>query len=190
LVPEAHAEAAVQTVLEGVEFTRRVGVDLITFHAGFIPESSDDPVSGKLLDRLGRCADGAADANVRIGLESGQETAAALKQFLTGLDRENVGVNFDPANLILYGNQDPLEALPLLAGQIFQVHAKDGVWSDEPGVQWGQEVRLGEGDVQFARLVSKLRVLGYDGALIIEREAGPEPLGDIADGVEFLRSLQ
>ncbi|MCG3180122.1 MAG: hypothetical protein BIFFINMI_02477 [Phycisphaerae bacterium] len=190
LVPDDVAEANVRIVLDGVAFARALGVDLITFHAGFIPESPDDPVFGRLLDRLGCCADAAAADGVRIGLESGQESAAALVQFLKALGRDNVGCNFDPANMILYGRQDPLEAAPVLAPHIMQVHAKDGVWSDAPGVQWGQEVRLGEGDVQFARLVSRLRVLGYGGDLVIEREAGAQPLNDIGDGVRFLRSLQ
>ena len=90
-------------------------MDLLTFHAGFIPDDAGDPIFAKMADRLGRSADAATQRGVRIGLESGQESAAALKQFLAALDRPNVGCNFDPANMILYGRQQPIEAVDLLA---------------------------------------------------------------------------
>ena len=191
LVPDEPAQANIANVRDAVEFARCLGVDLLTFHAGFIPEDAADPVFGKLRDRLARCADDAARLGVRIGLESGQESAAALKQFLDALGRPNVGVNFDPANMILYGRQNPIDAVAVLAGaeKIFQVHAKDGTWSSQPGKEWGKEVPLGTGDVNFPKFLAALSASGFAGNLIIEREAGEQPLADIRAGVAFLRGL-
>jgi len=189
LAPDGPAEDNIANVLDAVEFAHAVGADLLTFHVGFIPETPADPLFGKLLDRLGRCADRAAHRCVRIGLESGQESAAGLKRFLTALNRPNVGVNFDPANMILYGSQDPLEAVDVLAEHIVQVHAKDATWSAKPGEAWGREVPLGSGAVNFPEFLDKLTKAGFRGALIIEREAGANPLADIRGAVELLRRL-
>jgi sugar phosphate isomerase/epimerase len=189
LVPDEPAQANIANVRDAVEFTHGLGADLLTFHAGFIPESPADPVFGKLRDRLARCADDAAKLGVRIGLESGQESAVALKQFLDALGRPNVGVNFDPANMILYGRQNPIDAVAVLAGRIFQVHAKDGRWSSEPGREWGKEVPLGEGDVNFPKFMAALSSAGFTGTLIIEREAGSQPIDDIRAGTAFLQTL-
>ncbi|MDD4890025.1 MAG: sugar phosphate isomerase/epimerase [Phycisphaerae bacterium] len=189
LVPDDMVAENIGRVRDAVEFARAMGVDLLTFHAGFIPERSADPVFVKLRDRVARCGDLAAAAGVRIGLESGQESAVALKQFLAAVNKPNVGVNFDPANLILYGRQDPIEAVDILAPHIFQVHAKDGVWSAKPGEEWGKEVPLGSGDVEFPALLAKLAGHGFAGFLVIEREAGKQPLDDIRSGVQFLRGL-
>ncbi len=190
LVPDPTAEANVERVFDALDFAQCLGVDLLTFHVGFIPEDVSDPVFGKLVERLGRCADAAAGRGVRIGLESGQETAGALRRFLAALGRDNVGCNFDPGNLILYGNQPPIDALAALSGCIFQVHAKDATWSEQPGVAWGREVPLGRGQVDFPRLLERLLADGFAGNLIIEREAGQEPLTDIAGAVGLLRTLR
>lgn len=189
LVPDDVADRNVQIVADAIEFAKAAGIPLLTFHAGFIPEDPASPVFGRLLGRLDRCAEAAAARGVRIALESGQETAGGLKRFLTALNRPNVGVNFDPANLILYGRQNPLEAVDLLGPHIFQVHAKDGTWSARPGVDWGKEVRVGTGDVNFEALLPRLASAGFAGDLIIEREAGDQPLEDIGASVTFLRGL-
>lgn len=190
LVPDECAEANLQIAIDGAKFAAGVGADLVTFHAGFIPEDAGDAVFGKLADRLGHVADAAGELGIRVGLESGQESAAALLAFLDALGRENVGVNFDPANMILYGRQDPIDAVDVLKGRIFQAHAKDGVWSEKPGEVWGKEVPLGEGDVQVGRWLSRLRTVGFAGNVVIEREGGANSRRDVADAVEFLKSMR
>ena len=189
LVPDEFAEAAVASVIAAAELTRRVGVDLLTLHAGFIPDSQDDPTYPKLLDRIGRIADAAAGLGVRVGLESGQESAPTLKRFINHLARPNIGCNFDPANMILYGRQEPVEAVDILKDHIFQVHGKDALWSQEPKVTWGKEVPLGDGDVDWPRFAAKLVDAGFAGNIVIEREVGPDPQADVAQAVARLHRM-
>lgn len=167
----AHAEAVADLAVA-------CGIGLITFHAGFIPEEADDPERAKLLDRLRTLADLFARRDLWLGLETGQETAPTLIEALEELDRPNIGVNFDPANMILYGKGDPVQALQLLAGRVVQIHIKDALPTDEPGT-WGSEVVVGTGAVDWMGFFRM--ALAIDGPLnfIIEREAGEDRIADI-----------
>jgi sugar phosphate isomerase/epimerase len=108
-------------------------------------------------------------------LETGQETAEHLLEFLGLVDRSNLAVNFDPANMILYGTGDPIEALRLVGPHVRSVHCKDALWSDQPGVTWGREVPLGQGQVDMRLYLQTLHELGYSGPLTIEREIPQDP---------------
>ena len=159
--------------LAGVE-----GLPLVTLHAGFIPHESNDPARAVVLDRLRTLADVFAEHGVGVGLETGQETAATLLDALGELDHENVGVNFDPANMILYGMGDPVEALELLSDHVVQVHAKDANPTATPGT-WGSEVPLGTGAVDWNRFLEAVENLGRPVDMVIEREAGEARETDI-----------
>ncbi len=137
-----------------------------------------------MRDRLRELADVAGERNVALGLETGQESAAALDLFLADVDRANVGVNFDPANMLLYGSGDPIEAVTLLAPRLSQVHIKDATASGKPGA-WGSEVVVGTGDVDWTAFAAALRAGGYRGDMMIEREAGNSRIDDIAIAHEF-----
>ena len=170
--------------------TARLGVGLFTVHVGFIPEDPADPKYAVMLERVGRVADTLAGQNVTLTMETGQETAATLARFLADLGRENVKINFDPGNMILYGVGQPVEALGLLRPHVVHVHVKDALCSGDPSVEWGTEVLPGDGDADIPRVISKLRAGGYTRPLIIEREvkrAGG--LDDLQDTIRFLRSL-
>src|SRR5487761_2265891 len=149
----------------------KLGLRLVTFHAGFLPHEKSDPAFSKMLDRLRAVADIFAARQITLGLETGQETAPALAAFLTELNHPNVGVNFDPANLILYDKGDPVAALRGLAPWLRQVHIKDAVRTLIPGV-WGTEVAAGAGEVDWPAFFTTLRGLNFTGDLVIEREAG------------------
>src|SRR5690606_1019896 len=110
-----------------------------------------------------------------VHLETGQETADALLQFIDDVDRRNLGVNFDPANMILYGTGEPIEALAKVGRYVWSVHCKDGVWSDRPGETFGRQVPLDEGDVGMESFLRQLNEIGYTGPLTIEREIPQEP---------------
>lgn len=168
---QKHAEAA--ALLAADE-----GIDLVTFHAGFIPEDRNDPERGKLLDRLRIIAQIFEKRELRLGFETGQETAATLDEAMVELSCPNVGVNFDPANMILYGKGDPVEALRVLAPRVVQIHIKDAVATDTPGT-WGTEVPVGEGAVDWPAFFEV--ALGIDPPVnfIIEREAGEDRSADI-----------
>jgi sugar phosphate isomerase/epimerase len=131
-----------------------------------------------MLRRLGEVADIFERANMAVGLETGQETAPLLAAVLQKLNRRNVGVNFDPANMILYGKGDPLEALQVLGAWLLQVHIKDARSTKAPGT-WGQEVPAGTGEVDWSEFFAILKKLKFAGPVVIEREAGTERVKDI-----------
>ena len=167
---------------------KQLRLKLVTFHAGFIPHEESDPALKKLLDRITLIADRFAAKGIELGFETGQETAEALRAFLIRLNRPNVGVNFDPANMILYDKGNPIDALRMLGPWLKQCHIKDAIRTKEPGT-WGEEVVVGLGDVDWRKFFTVLRELKFNGDLCIEREAGPQRVSDICAARQFLESL-
>jgi L-ribulose-5-phosphate 3-epimerase len=157
---------------------RQLEIPFVTLHAGFIPPDPSDETYARILDRIGKLADLAGAAGIAVGLETGQESAGTLSTFLRTLGRSNVGVNFDPANMILYSMGDPLEAIEVLAPWLRQVHIKDAVPPTEPGV-WGHETPVGQGQVNWGRLFSLLHRIDFRGYFCIEREGGAQRVEDI-----------
>ena len=176
----AHAEAVAALVADE-------GLDLVTFHGGFIPEDRADPERAKLLERLRTVADIFASHQLRLGFETGQETAQTLVEALDDLDRPNIGVNFDPANMILYGKGDPIEALRLLGPHVVQVHVKDAVPTTTPGT-WGTEVPVGNGAVDWQAFFEVALAIDPPVNFIIEREAGADPSADIPKARELIQT--
>lgn len=179
IVPDEHWEANLKLATDIAAIARREGIKTMTFHAGFVPHDETDPDYAKLRDRLISLAGVFADAGCDLLLETGQETAEDLLTFLDAVDQQNVGVNFDPANMILYRKGDPIEAVAKLLTRIRQVHIKDATAATAPG-EWGAEVPSGTGEVDWARFFKVLGDAGYDGQFVIEREAGDNRAGDIA----------
>jgi sugar phosphate isomerase/epimerase len=170
-----------------LERTLTLGLADLMMHAGFIPEPGD-PDRKPFLDTLGTVSEMAREKGVTVAFETGQETADLLRRTLDDLQCPNLKVNFDPANVLLYDMGDPIRAVEILAPDIRGVHAKDANRPTAPG-QWGEEVPLGEGQVDIRRFVQTLRDVGYRGPLCIEREVGTQEqrLADIAHGIRFLR---
>ena len=177
---------------ENIQKVSSLAADLqmkvVSFHAGFLPEDEHDPGFEKLLHRLRLVADVFAARGIDLALETGQESAPVLKDFLTRLGRKNVGVNFDPANMILYDKGDPIEALEVLAPFLKQCHLKDANKTTTPG-SWGDEVPVGKGQVDWRRFFSVLTRLRFQGFCCIEREAGTRRLEDIRQAREFVERL-
>jgi len=165
------------------------GCPSLSVHAGTIPTDASSANYAKLLVRLREVADIASQRGLRLLLETGRESADALLRFIDMADWSNVGVSFDPGNFIIYGTDDPVAAVTKLRDRIELVHIKDAVRSSRPGVDYGRPAPVGAGDVQVARVVSKLRATGYRGPLLIEcdtREAGLDAIRNAAD---YLRTL-
>ena len=156
----------------------RLDLPLVTFHAGFMPHEPTNPHFSKLLERIQKVAEIFAAKNINVALETGQEMAASLASVLEKLDRPNLGVNFDPANMILYDQGDPIEAVQTLGPWIRQIHIKDAKRTTTPGI-WGQEVAVGTGDVDWPGFFSALREIQFAGNFVIEREAGTQRLIDV-----------
>ena len=167
---------------------KQLRLNLVTFHAGFIPHEESDPAFKKLFDRILLIADRFAAKGIDLAFETGQETAETLRAFLIRLNRPNVGVNFDPANMILYDKGNPIDALRMLGPWLKQCHIKDAIRTKTPGT-WGEEVVVGLGDVDWRKFFAVLRELKFNGDLCIEREAGPQRVSDISAARQFLESL-
>ena len=167
--------------------TTELGLKDIMLHAGFLPDVRD-PLRKAFLDTLAQVADLAARVGITVAFETGQETAKLLRRTLDDLNCPNLKVNFDPANMLLYDMDDPLEAIELLAPDIRSVHMKD---ANRPTLKgsWGEEVPLGKGQTNTMAFVKALQRLGYRGPLCIEREAGTQDqrYRDIEHGVKFIR---
>ncbi|MFN0132662.1 MAG: sugar phosphate isomerase/epimerase family protein [Phycisphaerales bacterium] len=170
------------------EVARRLGLRLVTFHAGFIPNERAHPERGTILSRVRQVVDAFLARGCAIALETGQETAETLEVFLRDAARPGLGVNFDPANMILYGMGDPIEALRRLSGVVRQVHIKDAVPTRVQGT-WGLEKAVGQGAVDWRVFLATLRETGQAANLMIEREDGDDRLRDVRAAVAYLREL-
>ncbi|MBI1371594.1 MAG: TIM barrel protein [Phycisphaera sp.] len=162
-----------------------LGIKLVTFHAGFLPHEQSDPAYAKLTERIATIADLFAQHGLDLGFETGQEDADTLLAFLEYLGCSNVGVNFDPANMILYDKGDPVTSLSKLIGHVKQCHIKDATKTATPGV-WGAEVTVGTGEVDWPEFFGVLDQAGFAGDLAIEREAGDDRIGDIRKAKEHV----
>lgn len=178
VVPDETWEANLAVAEECARIAEVLGITLVTFHAGFIPHDVEDPRHGVLAERIRQIARVFASRGAHVALETGQETADTLAELLAELGDTGVGVNFDPANMILYGMGDPVQALRRLAPWVRQVHIKDAVASERPG-EWGTEVPVGEGDVDWAAFFAAMRDTGLRVDLAIEREAGDRRVEDV-----------
>lgn len=175
--PDHHWKENLLAAKGNAKLAKAIGIDLVTFHAGFLPHDQGAERT-KLVNRLREIADIFGHEGVRVGLETGQESAVTLLGVLGEVDRPNLGVNFDPANMILYGMGEPVTALRALSSRVFQVHVKDALPAKTPGT-WGEEVPVGSGGVDWKRFFDVLREKNSACDLMIEREAGDERVKDI-----------
>jgi sugar phosphate isomerase/epimerase len=185
VVPDATWPATWKNVQADADVAERLGLSLVTFHAGFLPHETTDPAFPALVGRIRQIADLFASKKMSIALETGQEAPDTMATFMKALERTNVGVNLDPANLILYDKGKPIEAVHALAPWIRQCHMKDAVRTKTPGT-WGEEVRLGTGEVDWKRFLGALDAVKFTGDLCIEREAGTDRVGDIKAAREVI----
>ncbi|TWU27363.1 sugar phosphate isomerase/epimerase family protein [Bythopirellula polymerisocia] len=190
LVPAETREERVKELLEIADFASQLGVKAVGLHLGFVPHDPKEETYQQVVQMMREVCDYCDKQDQAIHLETGQEPADVLEGFLETVGRENLFVNFDPANMILYGCGEPLPALERIGRFVRSVHCKDAKWSDRPGETWGTEVALGEGDVDFTQFMRILEMIRYTGPLTIEREIPQNParqLEEIGSGVELLR---
>lgn len=187
IVPDEFWKRNRQLFIDAAEATAELDVKFLTMHAGFIDETNP-AYANKFHDRIKSLADVATKKGIVLLLETGQETAEQLRDFLRQLNHPAVGVNFDPANMILYDKGEPIEAIKTLGPWIKHIHIKDAIRTTQPGT-WGQEVPWGEGQVGPEAFIDALEEIGYQGVLAIEREAGNDRFEDIKLAAERLQSL-
>ena len=187
IAPDATWDENQKNFREGAAIAARLGIKLITLHAGFLPHPTA-PGFHKIKTRLETTAALLAEHRTTLALETGQETAPELATLLRALDNKTTGVNFDPANMILYAKGDPAGALRTLAPWLRQIHLKDARHTKHPGT-WGEELPIGRGDIDWPRFFATLRDLNYTGDYAIECEAGTRRLADISEGRDFLEKF-
>jgi L-ribulose-5-phosphate 3-epimerase len=192
LVPEPTRAERVNRTKEVAEFAAELDVASVACHIGFVPHQASDPLYREILAIARDICDFCASRGQAFTLETGQEPASVMLRFIADVDRPNLKINFDPANMILYGSGDPEEALRMLARHVISVHCKDGDWPprDDPKAL-GKERALGRGSVNIPRFLVALKEVGYRGILSVEREE-PNPVqreADIQSGIALLRRL-
>jgi sugar phosphate isomerase/epimerase len=175
LVPPETRAARTKEMKEIADFARLLGVDTVGLHLGVVPHDSSDPLYREVLAVTRDLCDHCQSQNQDVHLETGQESAGSLLQFIGNMQRSNLFINFDPANMILYGLGEPIAALEKVGRFVHSVHCKDATWAANPGKEWGCEVALGEGDVGMERYLRTLDKIGYHGPLTIEREIPQDP---------------
>ena len=191
-VPRDTREEREQRTKDLSDFAARLGVGSIACHIGCVPEDSTHPDYVAVREMVRRVCDHAAGHSQTFALETGQEPADILLQFFKDVDRPNVRINFDPANMILYGTGDPIAAWGTLAPWVISVHAKDGDWPEAGAPDaLGVERPLGHGSVGVERFVKATAASGFRGPLNVERETEDqaERLRDIREAVALLRKL-
>jgi len=188
VVPDATWEQNWRNAQVTATNAARLGLKYVMFHAGFLPHDPRDPNFEKLIQRVRQLARLFAGHGITLACETGQETASSLKAFLEHLHEPNVAVNFDPANMLLYNNGDPIAALRVVGHWVKGVHLKDAAVTKTPGT-WGDELPVGTGQVHWKAFFQTLDAIQFPGWLCFEREAGHQRVADIRAGVQFVRRL-
>ncbi|MBR2847526.1 MAG: TIM barrel protein [Clostridia bacterium] len=189
IVPEAYRARRLQEVIDGAKFAKMLGVKEVATHVGFIPEQPASELYRGVMRSIRYLAEELDKMGLYFNFETGQETPVTLMRMITDVDMPNVGINLDPANLIMYGKGNPIDALDIFKGKIRGVHIKDGDYpTDFYGL--GAERVVGEGTVNFDVFLPKLLKQGYTGDLYIEREInGDQQIADIKKTISYVKEL-
>jgi len=189
LAPKATRAARIAHIKKASDFAKQCGIPAVQTHCGFIPENPNDPVYKELVTAMRDVVSYCKRNGQNFRYETGQETPITLVRAIGDVGLDNQGVNFDLANLILYGKANPVDAIELLGPYVQGIHAKDGMWPTNPK-QLGEEVAIGKGKVDFPRIIERLKQLNYRGAVTIEREiSGPQQLEDVRAEKMYLEKL-
>ena len=189
IVPPEYRYQRMQELMRGSDFAKKIGVDKVATHVGFIPENMSDPNFMPVVAAIRHLANYYKANGQCFLFETGQETPITLLRLIEATGCDNLGVNYDTANLVLYGKANPVDGLEILGKYVMDVHAKDGDYPTT-GTQLGPQQKVGEGSVDFPRVIAKLKELGYTGTLTIEREIkGEQQILDIIDTKKYLEGL-
>jgi len=189
LVPPKYRRQRIDHLKRASDFAKQCGIPAIHSHFGFIPENPNDPVYTEAVEACGEVVKHVKENNQTVLYETGQETPITLLRLIKDVGLDNQGVNLDTANLILYGKGHPVDALDVIGNYVRGLHAKDGLFPTDPR-QLGREVPIGQGKVDFPRLIRRLKELNYAGPVTIEREiSGPQQMEDIKRSITFLQNL-
>ncbi len=189
LVPEAYRHVRTEALIKGGEFAVKLGTRDVATHAGFIPENPSTTEYLGVVATIRYIANNYKAKGINFLFETGQETPTTLCRIIEDVGTGNLGVNLDPANLLMYGKANPVDAVGILGKYIFNIHGKDGNYPTN-GRSLGREVKMGDGAVNYPLFMQKLHDVGYNGPITIEREiSGEEQVADILHAKEMLTKL-
>jgi len=189
LVPRETRAARIAHIKKASDFAKQCGIQAVQTHCGFIPENPNDPVYKETIAAMKEVVGYCKNNGQNFRYETGQETPITLVRAMQDVGLNNQGVNFDLANLILYGKANPVDAIELLGPYVQGIHAKDGLFPTNPK-ELGKEVPIGKGKVDFPRIIERLKQLNYQGAVTIEREiSGPQQVADVREAKNYLEKL-
>lgn len=189
LVPPEYRTMRIKNLCDGADFAHKLGVKNVVTHMGFIPENPNDPQFAPFCVAVRQVAEHLKKNNQNLLFETGQETPVTMLRCFEKVGCDNLGVNLDTANLILYGKANPVDALDVFGKYVMNIHAKDGNYPTN-GHDLGWEVQIGKGKVDFKALFKKLHELGYDSYVTIEREIfGEQQIKDIRESKKYLQNI-
>jgi L-ribulose-5-phosphate 3-epimerase len=189
LVPRETRATRIAHLKKASDFAKQRGIPAVQTHCGFIPENPNDAAYRETVMAMREVAAYCKGNGQNFRYETGQETPITLIRAIEDVGMDNQGVNFDLANLILYGKANPVDAIELLGPYVQGIHAKDGLWPTNPK-ELGEEVSIGKGKVDFPRIIARLKELNYRGAVTIEREiSGAQQLEDVRAAKAYLEKL-
>ena len=189
LVPREYRATRIEHLKRGSDFAKILAIPAVQCHCGFIPENPNDPVYKEAVEAIKEVAGFCRENGQKYRYETGQETPITMLRAIQDVGLDNQGVNFDCANLILYGKANPVDALEIIGRHVQSVHAKDGRYPTNPR-DLGEEVPIGQGHVDFPRVLASLKNLGYRGAITIEREiSGPKQMEDLKHEKAYLEDV-
>lgn len=190
LIPEEYRAERLAALKRWADFAVWIGAPAIITHCGFIPENMTDPQYEPVVEAIREIAVYCKERGLEFWFETGQETPVVLLRTIERIGTGNLGINYDPANLIMYGKANPIDALDIIGPYIRNIHVKDGLYPTD-GENLGLEVKAGEGKVRYPEFVKKLLEMGFEGEWIIEREIhGEQQAIDIRSTVEALRQWE
>jgi L-ribulose-5-phosphate 3-epimerase len=188
LVPRENREARVRRLHEGIDFCKAAGIPAVHAHFGFIPENPKDILYAEFIEAMRPVAEYALRHGIDVYFETGQETPVTLLRAIQDIGTPNLYINYDPANLVMYGKANPVDGLKVVGRYVRAVHAKDGRYPTNPR-ELGKEVPVPTGEVDFPALLAALKKLGFSGSIIIERELAGSRSEDIIATREYLENL-
>ena len=189
LVPPAYRMQRIEELILGADFAVKLGVSRLATHVGFLPENMTDPQYSDIIAALRYLAKACQERGLKFLFETGQETPITLLRVIEEIGTDNLGINMDTANLILYGKANSADAITVFGKYVMDTHIKDGLYPTD-GKKLGRQVQVGEGVANIPEVIRRLREVGYEGNYIIEREIkGEQQTKDIIDTLAYLKAL-
>jgi L-ribulose-5-phosphate 3-epimerase len=189
VIPPKYRAARIDALRQVSDFAKQLGIEQVQTHCGFMPEDPADPLYPQAVEAIRTVAQHCQGNGQYFLMETGQETPTTMSRMIRDVNMPNLAVGLDTANLILYGKANPVDAVDILGPHIRSIHAKDGRWPTDPS-ELGEEVLIGKGLVNFREVFTKLRKIGYTGAVTIEREtSGPQQIEDVRTEKVYLQRI-